>query len=180
MNKLKIALDVDGIIANFYLAMCKKYNKPYQLLDTWNGAEWITDKFSFIANDYKFWGKDIFNLNPPESLNFDFDLYLTHCPMSQARAYWLGYNGFPKKDLVCTGEKIEYMIKNNIDILIDDKPDTIRKVLKAEKIAIQYFPEYMSQDFIDNCIIEFGDYDNYYTEMSLPRIGKLLKTITYE
>lgn len=31
----KVALDVDGVLADFYLAMCQRFNMPYKMIDSW-------------------------------------------------------------------------------------------------------------------------------------------------
>lgn len=32
MKNKKIALDIDGVLANFYSSICKKYNRPYKIV----------------------------------------------------------------------------------------------------------------------------------------------------
>lgn len=151
MKKNVIALDVDGILANFYLAVCKRFNQQYKSIDEWY-LEWLKPKmFDAVARDNEFW-QTLPILNPPEAITFDFDCYMTAVPKDQlaSRSYWLGYNGFPPKDIIVSHNKIEDCEKYGINILVDDKPDTIIKSLDSNIKGIRFLPQYMNFDFNSN------------------------------
>lgn len=145
---MKIALDCDGVISNFFFDMCHKYNKPYDRIDQWN-VEWIEEVFHEIENDFDFWA-NMSMLNHPKSINFDFDYYISAFPigMRKARQQWLDQNGYPKKPLIHAYDKVKAMKELSVDVLIDDKPDTCKDVQNAGFIAIRYQPYYF--DYSDN------------------------------
>lgn len=139
---MKIALDVDGIFANFYLAMCQKYNMPYVTLHDWS-VDWIDERFHLIQDDTEFWS-NLPVFNPPEAITFDFECYMTHVPESQkqSRIDWLEKNGFPKKPVIVSGDKAETCVQMGIDVLVDDKPSTISECWRAGVVGIRYVPCY--------------------------------------
>mgnify|MGYP001944385426 CR=1 FL=1 len=146
---MKVALDCDGVISNFFFDMCQKYEKPYAKIDTWN-IDWISEKFHEIENDHDFWA-NMSMLNHPSSLNFEFDYYISAFPigMRKARQKWLDDNGYPKKPLIHAYDKLPIMRKFNVDVLIDDKPENCKQVQDAGLIAIRYQPYYF--DYQDDC-----------------------------
>ena len=148
-KKLKVALDVDGILANFYLSACKKFDKPYTKVFHF-GTDWIKKIFSKIANDKDFWG-NLEILNPPEAIDFDFDVYMTHLPekMLGSRIEWLKKNGFPDKPVIVSGDKAKTCLEMGIDVLIDDKPSTIKECKEVGILAIQYVPYYSFMPIIE-------------------------------
>lgn len=139
-NNVKVALDVDGILANFYLAICKKFNKKYETVHKFY-VDWLD--FSKVVNNFDFW-KKLPVLNPPESITFDIECYMTSLPrgMKEARKKWLKKNGFPDKEVIISHEKHKICKKLGIDLLIDDKPETIQKCKENGVFAIQYIPYY--------------------------------------
>ena len=172
---MKVALDVDGIIAGFYPAICDYGDMPYAVTNAWS-LGWIRPLFKEIADDYHFWA-NLPVMEKPENINFDFDLYLTHCPQIEARQEWLDKNKFPKKLLIAEGDKAQYMVDNNIDILIDDKPQTVQDVLDKEKIIIQYFSPYLSRELVESEKVKHKGHPNYYYATSLLRAGEIVNEL---
>lgn len=139
---MKIALDVDGVIADFYLAMAAKYDMPYVSINQWS-LDWIEQRFSDVIGDVQFWA-NIPILNRPEKLDFEYHCYLSAFPkaMYAARKLWLKKNGYANVPLFCDNDKVRAMRQHNIDVLIDDKPQNCIDVENAGLIAIQYIPFY--------------------------------------
>ena len=147
MKKDKIALDVDGVIANFYLAVCRRFNHPYETVERWY-LPWLTSKmFDEVARDNEFW-RTLPVLNPPEAITFDFQCYMTAVPHDQleSRIQWLKDNGFPNKPVIVSHDKISDCKILGIDVLIDDKPDTILAAADAGIKAIRFVPQYFYED----------------------------------
>lgn len=143
--KTGIALDVDGVLANFYLAICRYAGMPYNSLESW-GEEWIFKALSKVRNDSKFW-LTLPMLNPPEAITFDFDCYLSAYPegMYEMRKLWLQMNGYPDKPLIRSTNKLKSMLELGLTTLIDDRPETINKINGTkELIGVTYLPCYAS------------------------------------
>lgn len=143
MGRNKVALDVDGVIADFYLAVCKKFKKPYISISDWE-IDWIRNNFHKIEKDESFI-RTLPLLNPPETITFEFECYMTSLPekLLDQRQEWLLTNGFPDKPIIISNEKEKTMLEMGINILVDDKPDTIKKVNDIDGlIGIQYIPKY--------------------------------------
>lgn len=148
MKKYKIACDVDDVLLQCYPAICKHFNKPERYIDIWDAEienAWVNNIFPPFFNELEFW-KNIPKLSNPESINFKIDHYITSIPahLHDIREECLLKHGFPKKPLVCTlGNKVDTMKALGINVLIDDKPSTIKKVREAGLIGIQFVPPYM-------------------------------------
>jgi len=153
MTDFKVALDVDGVIANFYLHICRWFNKPYTHINDWD-VKWIAEKFDEIKNDKRFW-LSIPTLMPPEAINFNIDYYITSIPkvQRQTRQQWLSINGFPNRPVIVSYDKLKTCRALGVDVLIDDRPKTLSQIRNSTDInGIQFTPSYMK---IDKC---YGDY----------------------
>lgn len=174
MNKFKIACDVDDVLGGFYPSLCKRFGKPEQYVNIWDGksggeCKWISDKFPDLYSETSFW-ENISRISTPESITFEVDHYITSIPadLHDVREEWLIKNGFPKRPLICTlNSKAETMKALGINVLIDDKPSTIKEVRDAGLIGIQFVPTYMS------------DYDknDYFTIKHLSQVKGLLENL---
>lgn len=145
---IKVGLDVDGVLANFELAMAKQFNKPHLTSYGWD-VQWISDLIHKVENDEDFW-ENLPLISHPESITFDFDYYITAVPpnMKGARERWLRKNGFPDKPVIVSDKKLETMLELGVDVLIDDKTSTIKEVHEAGLCAIHFIPPYMICDDI--------------------------------
>lgn len=163
---MKVALDCDGVISNFYFDMCQKYDMPYTKVKTWN-LKWIGEKFHEIEKYYDFWA-EMSMLNNPNKISFDFDYYISAFPigMRKARQEWLDKNNYPKKPLIHAYDKLPVMKKLGVNVLIDDKPETCKQVQDAGLIAIRYQPYYF--DYKDDC---------KYVAKSMEDVSEILKTL---
>ena len=144
MERLKVGLDVDGVLVNFYLHMCRWFNKPYIITEKWS-TDWIDKKFDEIKDDKRFW-LTLPTLMPPEAINFDFDYYITSIPkiQRQSRQQWLSMNGYPNKPVIVSYDKLKTCNILEVDILIDDKLATLDVIRNSDNVVgIQFIPSYM-------------------------------------
>lgn len=163
MEKRRVgALDVDDVIAGFYLAMCIRYKMPIIKRDIWDKVEckFIVDNFDEVSTEYEFWA-NLPVVFKPEDINFDFDYYISTFPpeMENARLEWLKKNGFPDKPLICSTNKLETCRELGVDVLIDDKKSTIDSLKGTEVIGVWYRPWYMVNQGQD--IDDLRDLESY-------------------
>lgn len=75
-------------------------------------------------------------------------------PMKKAREYWLSKLGYPKAPVIVSYDKFLACKELEIDILIDDKPKTVKEFLDhkhhdlSSPIAIQFLPPYTKDEMI--------------------------------
>lgn len=160
---MKVGLDVDGVLANFYLSMCERYKQPYGILNDWHGCEFINNNLVEVNVDSEFW-KTLRVLNDPSMLDFEFDYYITSIPdgMKEAREFWLKSNGFPDKPVIVAHDKLTACRALGVSILIDDKPSTLEIFREQDDvIGIQYIPPYYDMgtwgDYQVSCFSDIKD-----------------------
>lgn len=162
MNKC-VALDCDGVLSGFYWAMCHKYNRPYKTVTTYY-QKWIDKYFPQIADDTNFW-LNLPPLMPPESITFDFDFYITSIPdgMKRVREMWLELNGFPKKPVIVSHDKVDYLERNfDRALLLDDKDHTILAGKKSKTVnVIAFKPTYRKNFCVNNFITHLSEFKDY-------------------
>ena len=137
---MKVALDVDGCVADFYKAVCKKYNQDYNNPVLFWDTPFIVDNWKEIAADTTMWrGLEVMN-----EIDFDFHCYLTSVPthIIEHRQFWIDSNSLPNKPLVVSYDKVAVAEEIGLDILIDDKPANVEAWINSGRIAIQYIPYY--------------------------------------
>lgn len=157
-----VGLDVDGVIADFYLSTCDRYNVIPQTQYSWF-VDVINDNLLEIIDDTSFWdGLKV--LNHPDKLTFDFDYYVTSIPPKQlkSRIEWLDKHGFPKKPVIVSEDKLTTCKELGITILIDDKPDTLKQFKDdSDVIGIQYHSDIFEYgihgDYFVKCLTEVND-----------------------
>lgn len=169
---IRVACDVDDVLGAFYPTMCRKFNRPEERVNIWDGkgdCNWIAKEFPKLYDDLPFWST-ISKLSNPESINFKIDHYITSLPahLHDIREKWLLDNGFPISPLICTlNSKVDTMRALGITVLIEDKPSTVKLVRDAGLIGIQFVPPYMN------------DYDKHdpYTITHLSQVRGILNNI---
>lgn len=148
--RYRVAIDIDDVLAQFYPAMCKRFNQPCRRINIWDGegeAAFVAQNFYIIEHNRMFW-LNLEKQSRPEDITFEISHYITASPpmMKQYRREWLTRNGFPKAPIIFTDDKAQAMRTNQIDVLIDDKPSTLERVNATGLIGIQYVPSYMSDE----------------------------------
>jgi len=148
--RYSIALDIDDVLAQFYPAMCRRFNMSCNRINIWDGegeAFFVANNFHIIENNKRFW-LNLEKQSRVEDINFRVDYYLTSSPqlMLTHRKAWLDANGFPPAPILISNNKAQTMRQQGIDVLIDDKPSTLELVKASGMIPIQYVPSYMSDE----------------------------------
>lgn len=145
--ELKIAVDVDGVLLDSYGHLMKTLDKKMRMLDQWSDEE-INKDFKLITDIPKWW-EDIPKLTSPSAIDFDFECYLTAIPkrLRFQRRMNLMTEGFPNKPVVPCFDKIDYCLKNGINVLIDDKEETIIQARNFGINGILVKPYYYSEKY---------------------------------
>ena len=140
----KIAMDVDGVLADLYSGICHKYDLTHDYIFHWDFNH-IADRMNMLFKDKDFWVNEIPLENTPDRIPFEFDYYISSIPsnLQSSRLKWLVNNGFPDKPLRTTKNKGELMDILGIDVLIDDAKHNIASAEEWEKIGILYTPSSM-------------------------------------
>jgi len=155
--KKKVILDVDGVLAGFYPAVCTLENRPNKPTK-WLSLSWINNIWNTkIHNNKEFWDT-LPVINPPEDIDFVIDSYITSIPpkMLPTRIAWLRRNGFPKAPVIETWgkSKLNYVkARGNNVIMVDDKPSTCKELLDAEIPVLQFLPPYLIMEDVGVPII---------------------------
>lgn len=153
-EELKIAVDVDGVLAFFYKSFCDTLKLDYvEPVDNWQ-LDVISSNFKHIASDLHFWN-NIKLLSKPEDINFDITCYISSCPniAYSPRQDWLEKNKFPEAPLIISNKKVEIMKRFDLDVLIDDKPLTVKKVNEEGLIGVQFYPYYANYEKVTDKVI---------------------------
>lgn len=121
LTHAKIGLDIDEVLADFVGAMMKRFPQMKKRSVFWNDHH-ITDNFSDIKNDKKFWlGIEPKNLDLP----FEPHCYITSRPVDKSvTEQWLKMHGFPKAPVYSIGHnqsKVDIARQAGIEIFVDDR-----------------------------------------------------------
>ena len=149
--KLKVALDIDDVLARFFTSFCRVLGTEEVKCDIWNPEEigWDYQAYEGIKNDVTFWDS-IKPLSSPDSITFEVAAYITAAPKESKRHVWLERHGFPVAPVYYTHNKIEMMRNLGIKVIVDDRPDFIDAVnMQEDLIGLQFKPGYMSADSRD-------------------------------
>lgn len=159
MNKVKIGLDIDGLIAGFYEEMHKRFPKdcPKYIKHWFDPDSNVTKHWKEIEQDYNFWA-NLPVLTPPEQIPFEIDCYITAIPatMYEARWEWLIKNGYPNKPLFVAYDKLAICKSRKLDWFVDDKPTTVKELNEGGIKCIQYKPWYFTDD-IPGAVSSFNE-----------------------
>lgn len=146
---MKIGIDIDGVLAGFWPAIVKRFDRP-QYLKNWDDPVSKVDEiWEEIENEYEFWA-NLPVLNTSKQLTFDIDCYITSIPfgMYEARLEWLRRHNFP--DVPCfiapNHNKIQIAVERGLDLFIDDKPSTVKAMNDAGITCLQFKPPYFTDD----------------------------------
>ena len=146
-ERLKVALDVDDVLAAFTPHAHTHYGKELIKLNYWCsdtmeehfGKDWFVP----ISQREEFW-KTLPVLSDAKLIDFEFDYYISSFPieMYDARIEWLMVNGFPNKELIVSSDKLKTCIELGVNVLIDDKPSTIESLNGSGVLGIHFINEY--------------------------------------
>lgn len=163
---MKIALDVDDVLAAFCLHTSNFYGIPLEKRDYWcvktmdayYGEGW----FSRIAPVREFW-ETIPVLSNPSDIDFEVECYMSAFPeeMYDIRVEWLRKNGFPNAPLVVTFDKLEKCLELGITHLVDDKPAMIQKLQDSPVKGIHFITEYAGFEPVGNHVTSLKQVKQY-------------------
>ncbi len=129
MNKIRIGLDIDGTLGDFYGSYSVFFNaeRNPKVLENRN----ITKNVVKLKTNKDFW----LGLPKIEDINFEPELYCTKRihPKTWSRQ-WLVNNGFPDKpiyQLVCQLGNKASLIKGRCDVLVDDSVYDVVSCIKS-------------------------------------------------
>lgn len=156
-NKIRVALDVDGVLADLYPHICFLANRRVDSLDSWD-VPWMKSylnerMFCQDGSVSGFWSRDLWpnreSLNVIQKFdNIEIAAYITAIPghLRSARAAWLERYKFPYAPTICNRNKNEEMKKQNIKWIVDDSPRVIEEVEKTDGLrAVQIVPSYFKR-----------------------------------
>lgn len=127
---MRIALDIDGVLANTHDYFLKWFNLPLHPATDFNDSRFTDERFELISDNMEFW------LNVPayfrgSELKFDVVGYVTARSVpNEITKKWLIKNGFPNKKLVSLGShnKVEALKEMKVDLFIEDNYDNFIKI----------------------------------------------------
>lgn len=119
---MRIALDIDGVLADFGPHFLKWLNLPPHPPKDWDDPRFRQNYWK-IDNNPDFW-RTIPPLVDPRLMTFEPVAYITARSISSdVTAHWLYMNGFPYAPVVTVGHnksKVAALKKHKVEIFLDD------------------------------------------------------------
>lgn len=145
---MNIAIDVDGVILDFYRTLFPDVTQSS--VKDWNCTR-VKEKWPEIKDDFNFWS-NLPNIMDYDKIDFEFSLYLTSINKKfvDHRRENLIRNGWPDLKVVPEYDKVKWMKKNSLDLLIDDKPQTIIECVEHGINCVQFYPYFAGWEIIPN------------------------------
>lgn len=133
LERPKIGLDIDGVLADFTGALTKKFNFEGHNPIHWNDPI-IRKLYPEISKDKQFW-LDLPSLIKQEELSFEPHCYITSRSIgNDVSEEWLDKHGFPKATVYSIGHdesKVVIAKQSGIDIFVDDRYENFIELNKA-------------------------------------------------
>lgn len=135
LNKVKIGLDIDDVLANWSEAWTIYWNMP--MPTSWHFDRNINDKFEEMKskNDLDKFYMNLTPLISPENIPFEPHCYITSRPVDlNITQAWLDVNQFPHRPIICVGlnqSKVEAVKQSGCDIFVDDRFDNFVEINSA-------------------------------------------------
>ncbi len=162
MRKYKIALDIDGVLADFSqgvidrakkMRMSEHFPANSSEVDCWDMCDKFQEVMKDAWRDEEFW----LGLNPIRTsrpVPFTPIAYITSRPVSSSvTAEWLLKNRFPIAPVITVSrpeEKLEHLKELGVKIFVDDLHGTVRQVREAGINAILFEAPYQ-RGHIEEC-----------------------------
>ncbi len=175
-HKLRIGLDIDNVCCDFtqgFLDAARLMDKVNVYPESSKGVyQWAIPHFNVtwptLRLDPLFWR----NLPPYDCLPFDFEVaaYVTARPQEMAAVTieWLDRNNFPNpyETYVVSDskDKPDVLQSLNIDVFVDDKPQTIEEVQAAGIEAFLFHTPIAGEFNPANSILSLKDLNNAINE----------------
>ena len=131
LSNLRIGLDIDGVLADFRMAVIKKYNL-YTGNSSWKFSYLINQLWNDIKDNKEFW----LNIEPicnPKDIPFEPVLYCSNRRHSgKWIEEWIEKHNFPCCPVITTSKnKSEILKKHKIDIFVEDKFQNYQEIKNA-------------------------------------------------
>ena len=158
---MKLYLDVDGVCLNWAKKAAEINQVDYEslLFDTWS-LPWVDE--TVINNNSEYWhGLD--HILPGTLLDeLPIAGYLSSFPAKyyNLRADNLFKIGFPRAPIISCFDKVKWCQHHKVDILVDDKPSTIKGLLHTNTIPVQFYPSYANWEVVTEAHVV-----NNYTQL---------------
>lgn len=175
-NKQRVALDIDGVLADFGPSFLKHMHKIGVLTEdeiqhesrSWNDYR-FRDNFHLIKDDEEFWlGVD--PIISADELPFDPVVYITARPIrTEITKRWLISNGFPVAPIETVGmdnSKIDCLKSHSAEVFVEDRfenwEEAIREgiftylVTRGHNKMYKTVPEFCRLD----CVTDLNEYGN--------------------
>lgn len=157
MSGIKVALDCDGVICNFSKGVVDRAKElKIDFLESekdwpyWDGHENFSKIMKEAWKSPEFW----LNLEPLNKISFTPYCYITSRPIdTEVTQKWLDKHGFPKAKLITVSkpeEKLQHLIDERIDLLIDDLYSTVRTAIDAGIKAFLFDAPYQ-RGHVEDC-----------------------------
>ena len=167
----RIALDIDGVLADFVGAWQEKFNVK-EVPEHWNFDINFKEKLFSVKEDKDFW----LNIKPlcdPKSIPFEPACYVTSriIPNEWSKE-WLDKWGFPTTPVFTVGHdksKVDILLDNNIDIFVDDRYENIIDILRQSN----------SKGRRIHCYLYDAKYNRRYTQLNNIRITDLQQIVHF-
>ena len=160
ISKFKIALDIDGVLIDFFKALCDHLGIPVRMVKDWDlkTDPQIDQKLLKEVLFGPYVRADVCPGVIPTQIPFGFYCYITACPSKHKleRDSHFKELEFPANPIYYSSDKLSVMSDLNIDYLIDDRPLTVRKVRDAGKGVIQYMPYWASWEPEEGVPVAYG------------------------
>lgn len=174
MEQIRIALDVDGVLANFShqiiayankIGLKDEFPKDHSEVNTWNICPKFREVFNGVCLKNSFWDSVPSLGNVPD---FKPIAYVTARPIANiVTEKWLAEHGYPKADVITVSrpdDKLQVLKDLKTDVFIDDYYDTIRKINKeSSTVGILFKAPYQrghEEEIKDLPIIDNLRYDD--------------------
>lgn len=158
---MKIALDIDDVLAGYAKGVHETFGKKIEPHNHWDAFDstgllilktdekdnvigYTQDYLDKCEHNQDFW----YHLEPislPCDIPKQTVCYITSSPknMVEVRINWLAKHGFPKLPVIHSKDKAKTMLGLGVDLLVDDKLDTVKQVRQTNILdAIHFRPWY--------------------------------------
>ena len=144
LKKLKIGLDIDGVLADFVGHLMQVSGNEDHIPVHWNDPI-VRKEFEVWKNDSEFWAT-IPPLLTRHDIPFEPHCYITARSIDrEITQKWLNDNLFPLAPLYCVGNgesKIEVAKKSGIDVMVDDSFSNFQELTNAGIFCYLYNAPY--------------------------------------
>jgi len=163
-----VALDVDGVCLNWYLNVARHLDFPYDPCPSWY-VDQVNKNWHKIANDVNFW-MGLAPIEDPRIIDFPVVAYPTAVPEQwllhrRANLYMLG---FPRVPVLPGSNKLDICREwnktnpdNQIKIMVDDKPSTVKSFEGTEIKCLQFYPSYARWEKVGEVITSLSEVKNF-------------------